>query len=299
MGTEPPLNAFGIFLSLLFLGVLLGSGIRWAQVLRQAPSGRDGVGTQTIGLPKWGLSTVDFILIVGALFITLMFFQNLAAAVYQWMTGESAVDGDGLTIRGAVGFSLAMQIPLLGVVLGARRFAPKTYGVPLSVTPLSWRQSAWLAADYLLRFFPLITLVGALWAVLLAQVVKLGWIDEPPLQIPVQLFTQGGDLLGLVGLALIAVILAPIAEEYFFRGVMYRFFADRMRFWAAAGLSGVIFSMIHWSLQSAAGLFFVGVLLAFIYQKHGNLRVPILFHAFFNALSLGLLFLSTKVPGVE
>ena len=46
-----------------------------------------------------------------------------------------------------------------------------------------------------------------------------------------------------------------------------------------------LFAVVHANLLSFAPLLLVGILLARNYERSGNLLVPILFHAFFNAFS--------------
>ena len=56
--------------------------------------------------------------------------------------------------------------------------------------------------------------------------------------------------------------------------------------------SGIFFSMIHWNLLSFLPLVLVGIFLARIYEKTGSILVAIWFHAFFNAFSLSMLFIT-------
>jgi len=101
----------------------------------------------------------------------------------------------------------------------------------------------------------------------------------------------GGDaLVYLVG----AVVLAPLAEEIFFRGILLpaasRFVGER----TALALQAVVFGLIHvdgawhtWPL--AIPLALVGWCAGFVYLRTGSLAVPILLHATFNALNLASL----------
>ena len=51
--------------------------------------------------------------------------------------------------------------------------------------------------------------------------------------------------------------------------------------------------MMHANLMSFVPLVIVGILLARIYEKSGNLMVSIWFHAFFNAFSLLMLLITS------
>ena len=86
--------------------------------------------------------------------------------------------------------------------------------------------------------------------------------------------------------------MAPIVEEIVFRGCVYRFLKSQTTLLPAQILSGCVFSFMHWNLMSFVPLVIVGVFLARVYEKSGNLMVAIWFHAFFNAFSLLMLFIT-------
>lgn len=101
------------------------------------------------------------------------------------------------------------------------------------------------------------------------------------------------DTLGAaIAMFLIAALLAPLAEEVYFRGTMLRLFARRFSFAPAAGASAVIFSLSHGHLFQSPGvagfvltliLFFLGFLLASLARLSGSLRAPLAMHAAYNA----------------
>ncbi len=97
-----------------------------------------------------------------------------------------------------------------------------------------------------------------------------------------------------MGTVLLAgVILAPVCEEFLFRG----FFYGVAKRYAGAPLSGfltaALFAAFHASLTSLPGLFVLAVALTLAYERTGSLAVPITMHALFNAMSLGLLYLQS------
>ena len=99
---------------------------------------------------------------------------------------------------------------------------------------------------------------------------------------------------------LIAVVAAPITEEVLFRGVLFRALADKLGLWVGAILSSAVFALIHFEIVfsqpiALAGLFTVGLLLAFAYHVTGSLLVPIVGHAVFNAVSLTLAILVDRL----
>jgi len=90
----------------------------------------------------------------------------------------------------------------------------------------------------------------------------------------------------------IAVLLAPVAEELYFRGIMLRVFARRIPFAAAAIVTAALFSLVHGHLFLSPGLggwlltgiiFLLGFLLALFARAGRSLRAPFLLHASYNA----------------
>jgi len=87
---------------------------------------------------------------------------------------------------------------------------------------------------------------------------------------------------------LAVVILAPIAEEVFFRGVVFNaWLREGGRRWAFIG-SSALFALIHASVVALLPIFLLGLALAWIYQRTGNLLAPIAMHAMVNGVSVAL-----------
>lgn len=91
-------------------------------------------------------------------------------------------------------------------------------------------------------------------------------------------------VLGIVS----AAVLAPLAEEVFFRGLLQSMFRRYFRSpWAAVVLSSVVFAMVHvpnWHHMPA--LLALGVVLGYNYERTGRLYAPILIHLLFNSVFL-------------
>jgi membrane protease YdiL (CAAX protease family) len=79
------------------------------------------------------------------------------------------------------------------------------------------------------------------------------------------------------------VLLAPIAEEALFRGILYPTIkqAGHPR-WALWGTS-VLFGIMHMNMVSLAPLVFLAVVLTFLYESSDSLLTPIAMHSMFNA----------------
>jgi membrane protease YdiL (CAAX protease family) len=92
-------------------------------------------------------------------------------------------------------------------------------------------------------------------------------------------------------LDLLAVsVIAPIAEEIFFRGFLFTAFLQRLPLSLSAVLSGVIFGLGHGDLWNALPLAAIGVVLAYVYRRTGNLWSNVIAHSMNNGITLALAF---------
>ncbi|HEY8175014.1 MAG TPA: CPBP family intramembrane glutamic endopeptidase [Gemmatimonadaceae bacterium] len=90
-------------------------------------------------------------------------------------------------------------------------------------------------------------------------------------------------------LALIAVAVAPIVEEFVFRGLVLRRFVATRGFWQGVLVSAAIFALLH--PQQLLGAFVAGIVLALLYLASGSLLVSMLAHALNNAaVTVGILY---------
>lgn len=136
--------------------------------------------------------------------------------------------------------------------------------------------------------------MGLLWSLgfgLLAAIgyglLKMAGLDplrlirsDPPV------LPSGSGLLFLVG-----GVVAPIAEEFYFRGFMFGY-CRRWGFWPALCLSTVVFAFLHTGAPAAYILQVVGGLVfASAYEIEKNLLVPILIHALGNSALFALSYL--------
>ena len=92
-----------------------------------------------------------------------------------------------------------------------------------------------------------------------------------------------------------AVVVAPIAEELFYRGLLFSALRKRLDLWPAMGLSGLVFGFTHFQGSLEGSLLIVliimplGMFLAFLYDRTRTLLVPVTVHAVFNLVNVLLL----------
>ena len=84
---------------------------------------------------------------------------------------------------------------------------------------------------------------------------------------------------------LYGVVIAPVIEEIFFRGIAHDRLAKAMPVPLAAIISSAGFAIIHGELLSIIVAFVCGLVLAFLYSRFNTVLVPIGFHIGFNLLA--------------
>jgi len=94
----------------------------------------------------------------------------------------------------------------------------------------------------------------------------------------------------LVSLIIIGVIV-PISEELYFRGLLYRWFQLRFRFWPAILLSSLVFGLAHFdSLAVMVSSFALGVVNAIAMERTKSIWVPIMMHAVTNGAAVVIMY---------
>ena len=85
-----------------------------------------------------------------------------------------------------------------------------------------------------------------------------------------------------------AVILAPICEEIFFRGILLRFFCSFLSLPKSLWLSSFVFAAMHGSWAAFLPIAAVGYRLGRSYAESRNLAVNMTIHGLFNAFNFTL-----------
>jgi membrane protease YdiL (CAAX protease family) len=113
-----------------------------------------------------------------------------------------------------------------------------------------------------------------------------------PDQIDAASLSRAGQILTVI----VAVIVAPITEEFLFRGIVFRAIRDRRGFWVGAIVSSLVFGLVHFvpapwqdTVLLQAVMVCTGLALASIYEWRGNLLTPIVTHMAFNAVGVTLI----------
>jgi membrane protease YdiL (CAAX protease family) len=199
--------------------------------------------------------------------------------------GQIITGGTILAMVVTYGLNLAIFAGA-ALVLGVWR--GKITWAELGIAPLRWRW-VWLllAIGVTIVLLPLRGIIG-----LIVQLLLGGGLEA--LQGRYQMlagtgFSWTAFLLTLLG----AGVIAPIAEEFFFRGFLYTAFRRRTGFLGAALLSSLAFAIGHIdALGVVAASFVMGIVLALMYEYTRSLWVTIVAHAINNAIAVVVLYLA-------
>lgn len=179
-------------------------------------------------------------------------------------------------------FALGIGIYAL-VALAVYLFAVRTQGDGWQRLGLRRFPQGWLLV------LPFLALVQLLGMGLINTLLVMPFLGGSEFQNPqIEAITGGGTLTQqdfLLLLLLIAVV-APMAEELFFRGMLYPLLRQRWSAPVAIGINGLLFSLIHVIPVILPGLFFVGIVLAWVRERSGSLWPCIFLHALQNGVVL-------------
>ncbi len=103
--------------------------------------------------------------------------------------------------------------------------------------------------------------------------------------------TQGEEIMKIftqldspVWFFIVAVVMAPIVEEVFFRGFLFQGFRQRYGWITAMLLSSAIFALAHMDLVALIPTFILGIVLAYMYHRSNSVWPGVILHFLVNAL---------------
>jgi membrane protease YdiL (CAAX protease family) len=92
-------------------------------------------------------------------------------------------------------------------------------------------------------------------------------------------------------LYILGVVVAPLGEEPFHRGMLYSALRQRMHWGPAAVLVSVVFALFHpYGLADRGAVFVLGLFLAGFYEWKKTLFAPMVFHALVNSYAMTMSF---------
>lgn len=105
---------------------------------------------------------------------------------------------------------------------------------------------------------------------------------EPPPQPVVEIYLKESKERHLIYFTVFVAMVGPVIEEVFFRGFTYTAFRSKFGVGRAMLLSSVIFAALHFNWVALFPIFFLGLFLAYLYEKTGSLTAPMTVHMLHN-----------------
>lgn len=194
----------------------------------------------------------------------------------------------------AITLGFIMQLATLIFIILSANYFPKIFGFPINSKTASALNAIKQGVLSFLEAIPLIFIIALGWNFMPKVWNYFGIAFSFKRQELVDLFLQSNSKLLIVIIILFATIIAPITEEFIFRGAIYRFLKSKFNPLFALGFSSLIFAWVHYNILSFLPLVLVGLLLARSYEKTGHILTPIVFHGLFNANTMILLLLNLR-----
>jgi uncharacterized protein len=230
------------------------------------PAGRDA-------LPRWPLWAPFAAMLVTL--IAAVVGVGVIALIAEIGGADTSDDLPGVTIGG----TYVQDLALIGsALLLARLLDP-----PATPGKFGLRLTAWMPAAgwTLVAWFGFFAFATA-WSIALD-------IDEQD-DLPEELGVDESTL-ALIAASLLVCVLAPVAEELFFRGFCFTALRRAVGMLPAAALTGIIFGAIHLGgtdIEFIVPLMVFGFFLCLLYVWTDSLLPCIVLHALNNALALGV-----------
>lgn len=229
-------------------------------------------GGAQVDVERYGRGEAVAAVLLG-IFFTLM-------AVAQFTSEPAAIKDEPITVRQIVSLQLSLGFFLL-MVLAALRASGRSLRLLFGLDRDRYFVIAFIGVILAFTTWPLVS-AGAL-------LTKRFAVDPNELQSVVKLFQTSPWGLKRATIIFSAVVVAPVVEEIFFRGIIYGAAKRYGGLPAAMIFSAALFAFIHGSVPALGGLFVLALGLAIAYEFTGSILAPIVMHATFNASSLALM----------
>ena len=221
----------------------------------------------------------DLLQAIGFVIAVVSFVIVLIALRRTLLDGIPPSERARATDPAALALTAAIEVAILAAVWF---FGPRRYGVGwsrLGYRPISWQVIVSTVPLAVILAFAALAAYGLLVRVLGLDILEPTGVPDRFLDDPL---TAGV-------LFILAVLIAPVVEETFFRGFAFTALR-RQGVWKAAGVSSLLFGLAHASPGLLVPTLVLGLFLTYLFQRTGSLWSPILAHAGFNAISLTLAF---------
>jgi membrane protease YdiL (CAAX protease family) len=222
-----------------------------------------------IGVPAWATLVAVVVLIAGGVLVAVLVGAVLGLAGVT--DDPDTIDGPAVALN--VSFDVVFIIAPIVVVMWITRRRPDPAAFGLRVP--RWRQAlGWSVAIYL----GVIVLAG----------IIITLLGEPEEQAVSRELKSEDSVALLVAIGFMTGVAAPLGEEFFFRGFLFRVLWERTNVSIGTFATGVVFGLAHAGDTDIAGVLLLGVLgagLCVLLWRTASLLPCIMLHSFHNSIS--------------
>jgi membrane protease YdiL (CAAX protease family) len=223
------------------------------------------------GRPNWpawyGLAALGMALVIAVMA------SGILLAILELAGLGVTADSPGVNI----GATLIQDLVLVGCALwlANRVTRPRAWQFGLRGAPF-WRAVKWGAIAFAIYFT--------------FQLIYAAAVHPDEKQTTLQDLGAGNGWALTVLIGVLVVGVAPVAEEFFFRGFFYGALRTRFTFLTAALIDGVVFGALHATtgLQAVPPLIILGVAFCVAYEATGSILPGIVLHAINNMIAFGV-----------
>jgi len=255
-------NALGSLVSALFL---LASAFIYVTLIRQIAARRsksNAESAKTFGWPE---------AILAAALVSFLLLNALAGA------SQSPIRLSSRDLAANFLFTLVVVF-FVAAFLKVRRLDLNSLG---GFSVMSFRRALSMGIVLLFAAYPLIALAD--W------IVQRTYGTGSSKQGIVDLFNESRTLEQRVLIIIVAVVIAPIAEEFIFRFFLYGVFKRYFGTSLGVVFNALLFAAVHTHLPSFAPLFVLATCFTLAYEWSGSILVSMTMHSLFNSLTLVVL----------
>lgn len=201
-------------------------------------------------------------------------------------------------LAGVVGLLTLLTLPLVGGEVLLSTILVDFVSVGVAVWVLR-RWAPWKAPAPRIRLLPSLVMAALFLLMWFSGQVAGVWLMNNMPDASYDAYSSNFNELSLACFTLLALVAAPMSEEYIFRGVLLRSLSFSMRpFWAVV-VQALAFALMHGTLTHIIPTFLVGLYLGLLAYKTAEVWPGILAHCLNNLLAtLAVGPLSEAIPWV-
>lgn len=226
---------------------------------------------------KWGIGTL--VSIAAMMVYTTMYVISNYEKAMAAMSNQNDMFNLSMTVSEQVlkyltpiqGVAALICIPVMLVLFHMDRKKEKAAGVVQAKKAPMWKYGA-------------VVIIAAAMCIALNNLVVIGNLSVYSQEYAEtsQAFYSASFIIQIICLG----ILIPISEELVFRGLVFKRLRGEMGFVAAGIYSSVMFGIMHGNIVQMIYGFVLGMMLAYVYEKYGSVKAPMVAHVVINLISL-------------